>query len=97
MRPWSRVGSCFWSLLATDYLYAVDSTTRFVDGCTACRDLQALVLRAGSLEPGRPERTTVLTVCVCVCVFTSAWLTSRILGDDLHNVKCTYGATVRAG
>ena len=66
MRPWSRVGSCFWSLLATDYLDAVDGTTRFVDGCTACRDLQAPVLRAGSLEPGRPERTYYCADCVRV-------------------------------
>lgn len=43
----------YW-LLATGYFGAVDGTTRLVNGCTACRDLQPPVLRAGN----RPECTT---------------------------------------
>lgn len=60
------VSSREWLLGATGYLNTADATTRFVDGRTACRDLQTLVLRAGSLEPGRPERTYYCADCVRV-------------------------------
>ena len=59
----------YWVLaLATGSLDPKLWTARHVCGCTIVQGSAGAVLRAGLLELVQPERITVLTVCVYICV-----------------------------